>query len=560
MSPLPRLLTPPRRRLFLRLLMIAILQALTAAATTLLIQAVFDRLQRLDTATLQLGVALIGTALIGGWLRLRERVEAERLGQDYVHQLRLHLYRHLGRLSPRLLQRRGRGGMLLRFVGDLTALRQWLSLGLARLTVAGVVACGALATLAWLDPLLVAIGTAFLAASTLLAYSLGTAMENASRQARRQRARLANNLAEKSATMAVVQAFGQLRRERRRVERQSLELQQAMLTRAWAVGRLRAVAEGSGALASAAILLAGVWRVSEGESTAGTVAAAMTVTGLLSAYLRDLGRVHEYWLGARVAREKIEEFLRLPVVVRRGRLSLAAGPGELTLEGIAVDGCLQPIRAHIHGGAKIALVGPNGAGKSTLLSVIARLLPPDEGRILLDGIDLLQVKTADLRRAVGIVSPDLPLLRGSVRRNLRYRWPGAPETEVARVKRLCRLPEILTDLPGGEDFRLSEGGANLSLGQRQRLTLARALLGQPRLLLLDEVDANLDPEASALIDQLLITHPGTVLIVTHRRQRLRHVDQIWYLEEGELRERGTPASLLAGDTQTQRLFQHSHSL
>ncbi len=118
---------------------------------------------------------------------------------------------------------------------------------------------------------------------------------------------------------------------------------------------------------------------------------------------------------------------------------------------------------------------------------------------------------------------------------------------------------MLAELPGGEDFRLTEGGTNLSLGQRQRLMLARALLGEPRLLLLDEVDANLDPEAAALIDRLLQSYRGTILIVTHRLQRLRHVDQVWYLEDGRLCEQGDPRTLLQGDSRTRCLFQHTRT-
>ncbi len=560
MSGLPPLIERRRRGLLARLLTIAFTQAALAALTAWLTRLIFDRLGRTDDDVLTAAALLAVIAVGSAWLRARERLEAERLGQDYVHDLRLRLYRHLGRLSPRQLQRRGKGGILLRFVGDLSALRQWLSLGIARLTVAGVVTSVALATLAWLDPWIGGACALILGGSAALAYWMGGRLEDASRQARKQRARLANNVSEQTAALAVVKAFGQLRRERRRLERQSLALQRAMLARARAIGRLRAVSEGSSALAVAAVLLVGTWEVGRQATSPGTVAAALAVIGLLTPYLRDLGRVHEYWLNARVAREKIEQFLALPVVIPKHRQPLPPGPGTLVLENVAVEGSLAPCNARIDGGATVALVGPNGAGKSTLLSVIARLLPPDQGRILLDGADLNRIKTVDLRRAVGIVSADLPLLRGSVRRNLRYRWPRAPEEEVAKVIRLCQLEEVLAELPQGEDTRLTEGGGNLSLGQRQRLMLARALLGTPRLLLLDEVDANLDPVAGALIDRLLQDYPGTILIVTHRLQRLDHVDQIWYLEDGRLLESGPPQRLLWGNGHTRRLFQSSRAI
>ncbi len=554
---LPAFLTRRRRLLILRLITIALLQAGIAGATAFLVRSIFDHLTAADEQTLRQGAVMVVLALAGAWLRMRERIEAEKLGQDYVHQLRLHLYRHLSRLSPRLLQKRAKGGILLRFIGDLTALRQWISLGIARLTVAAIVTFGALVALFWLDPPLATVVTLVLGSSAGLAFLFGSRLEQSSREARRRRARLATNLGEKTSSMAVVQAFGQIRRERRRVERQSMELQSAMLSRAKAIGRLRAISDGAGSLAGAAVLLLGAYEATGGKTSPGSVAAALAITALLTPYLRDLGRVHEYWLSAKVAREKIGQFLQLPVIVpeRKRRLPLPPGRGHLRFEGVMLENALDHIDAEIQEGQVVALVGPNGGGKSTLLSLTARLIQPDEGRILLDGAELEQIKTVDLRRAIGIVSADLPLLRGSLRRNLCYRWPRAPEEEIERVIELCGLEEMLTELPRGDSFRLSEGGGNLSLGQRQRLMLARALLGSPRLLLLDEADANLDPCATRLIDRILMDYPGTILIVTHRVERLHHASQIWYLDDGRLLEKGPPEQLLTGGSHTQRLFQ-----
>ena len=558
---LPVFLTHRRRLLILRLIAIALLQAGIAGATAFLVRSLFDHLTTADERTLRLGAVMVVLALLGAWLRMRERIEAEKLGQDYVHQLRLHLYRHLSRLSPRLLQKRGKGGILLRFIGDLTALRQWISLGIARLTVAAIVTVGALAALFWLDPRLATVATLVMSLSAGLAFIFGSRLEQSSRNARRRRARLATNLGEKTNSMAVVQVFGQIHRERRRVERQSLELQAAMLLRARAIGRLRAISEGAGSLAGAAVLLTGVYAASAGQTSPGSVVAALAIIGLLTPYLRDLGRVHEYWLSAKVATEKIEQFMQFPVAVpnRKQQIQLPPGPGHLRFERVMLEDALDEIDAEIKGGQVIALIGPNGGGKSTLLSLVARLIRPEHGRIVLDGAELTQIKTVDLRRAIGIVSADLPLLRGSIRRNICYRWPKAPEKEIERVIELCGIKRMLAELPRGESFRLSEGGGNLSLGQRQRLMLARALLGSPRMLLLDEADANLDPCATQVIDRILMDYPGTILIVTHRIERLYHANQIWYMADGRLVEKGSPDQLFHNDSRTRRLFQQKHA-
>ena len=172
----------------------------------------------------------------------------------------------------------------------------------------------------------------------------------------------------------------------------------------------------------------------------------------------------------------------------------------------------------------------------------------------LDGQDLAAHSLTSLRRSIGMAGPDLPLLRGSVQRNLCYRWRAAPPDEIARVRSLCGVDEVLAQLPDGERTRVSEGGLNLSVGQRQRISLARALLGNPPLLLLDEVDANLDPRSNAIIDRILAQHRGTVLLATHHYEHVMAADMVWYLESGQLREVGTPAALMASGGATARLF------
>jgi len=196
-------------------------------------------------------------------------------------------------------------------------------------------------------------------------------------------------------------------------------------------------------------------------------------------------------------------------------------------------------------GAVVALVGPNGAGKSTLLSLAARLIDPDEGRVVLDGQDLAKHSLASVRRAIGMMSPDLPLLRGTIDKNLRYRWPDAPVEEIDRVKALCEIDKVLAELPEGEQTRVTEGGGNLSLGQRQRIALARALLGRPSILLLDEADAHLDHDSRAVLERILAEYRGTVLLVTHSGDRLADVDTIWRMKAGRLVEVATPAEASA---------------
>jgi ABC-type multidrug transport system fused ATPase/permease subunit len=194
--------------------------------------------------------------------------------------------------------------------------------------------------------------------------------------------------------------------------------------------------------------------------------------------------------------------------------------GCLEFRDAELDGSVKEFSGTAAAGKVTAIVGPNGAGKSTLLALAARLLDPDSGSVLLDGQDLATASLRSVRRHVALVSPDLPLLRGTVKHNLRYRNPGASEEEYQRVIRECRVDEILQELPKGERTRVSDAGTNLSQGQRTRIALARALLDNPTVLLLDETDANLDPRSAAILDDILERYAGTVLIVTHRIERV----------------------------------------
>jgi len=558
----PEIFDRSQRFTLMRLVASGLIQAVTTVTAALVIRRVFDGwagavARPLDTELLFLGAGLVGLAILGAAARVAQRVDSERMGQSYVMRVRLALFDHLCAVAPRVLQRRARGGVLLRFLSDLTALRNWVSLGIARLTVAGVVVVPTIAALAWVNaPIAAAVG-AMLLFGALGAFLLGGRLERAVIEARRRRTYLANNLTEKLFALGTVQVHGQVARERRRVERQSERLRDAMIQRAKTIGVVRGLTSGSTALATGAAVLVGVMQVAAGQATPGTVVASVAIIGVLVAQIRALGQVYEYWHASQVAYQKIEEFFAMPAVLKdvSEALPIASGPGRLVFDNVSVEGTLDCVKATAEPGQRIALVGPNGAGKSTLLAVAARLLDPDDGAVFLDGQDVTSVTQVSLHRSIGFVGPEAPLLRGTLERNLRYGARRASAREFRRVNRECGVEAVIAELPEGERTRLSDCGGNLSVGQRQRVAMARALLGNPRVLLVDEVDANLDPMAAATFEQALQRFKGTVLMVTHRLSRVRSADIVWHLDDGKLVEIGDPASLLKADGPTARLFQ-----
>ena len=546
---LPPIIKGPRISIFVRLLANGLAQAFVTIATILLIRLAFDHLITTSLAgelnlILWIGSGLIVTSVCMGWLCMMERVDAERMGQSYIHQVRMTLFKHLSTLAPRALQRRSRGAIVLRFIGDLGALRRWVSLGLVRVSVAGVTTFSALLALSAINWRLSLLVAAVLGLGALYALRLGRYMRKTVKESRRRRSYLAANVNEKVATMAVVQVFGQSDREQRRIKRQSRRLRDALVARAKKIGLMRGITQSVTALASGAALLLGAREVASGRATPGTVVAAMTIVGLLVPALRDLGRVYEYWQEAGVSSKKLTDFLETPSLVQEApdAPDLKHGPGRLQFDRVSLSTTIRDVSVVAEPGKLIAVTGPNGAGKSTLISLTARLIDPDEGRILLDGKDLAEHSLSSVRRAISMVSPDLPLLRGTIKKNLLYRWPKAPAEEINRVKALCGIDEVLAELPKGDQTRVSEEGGNLSLGQRQRIALARALLGNPSVLLLDEADVHLDLEAGIALKRILDEYTGTVLWVTHSPDSVAIADVVWRIENGRLVEVSGPGN------------------
>ncbi len=558
MSKFPAIFSAARRWLFLRLVVNGTIQAVTIIGSMLLVRHAFDVLlnpefddpevhlfdlsQVWEIALFALG--LMSLTGLAAWLRYMEQVDAERLGQAFIHEVRLSVFDGMKHFSPRALSNRSTGSSMLRFVSDLSSIRRWVSLGLARIVVSLIVTVTSISVLAWLDAYLALCAVVILTLGLAWNMRMGTNMRQVISEARQRRGYLAANINEKIRSHVVIQAFNQQTSERRRFRRQSKRLSDAMIQRARASAGMRIVNDGATALSLAAILSFGAFEVFRNQTGAGNVVAAMAVVGFLSTAFRDLGRVHEYFQDYRVSTQKILEFMETRRL--RGRSSrrpaLQVSKGEIELQGVSVRGVLEDLSATISGGARLAIIGDNGAGKSTLLQVIARLVDPDRGKVLIDGQDIRACNMASVREAIGIVSPDLPLFKGSVRYNLCYRKPQASAEEVGRVCHLCKIEELLEQLPGGESFRVKEGGKNLSLGQRHRLALARALLGQPEILIVDEIDANLDAQAIKVFEDVVKTFAGTVLMVSRSEERLDLADSYWYLADGKLDDKSARRS------------------
>lgn len=537
MMRLPPLLVGRRRGLFASLLVNGVAQGVLAVSTAWLVMQIFDYLGSSQQGVVWLFMGLVTAVFVTAMLRRSERIAAERLGQHFAGSVRGRLYRRLLSSNAREFKRRRKGAVLLKFVGDLSALRRWVSLGLARLVVAGTAVAIALGALFWLHwPFAIGV-VMILTLSAMWILWQAEGLRDAIAETRRRHAHLASNVTEKLGNLQTVQAFGQAHRERRLLRRQSDRLIEASVTKAGRIGSLRAVIDAT-AGGCVVTVLALAYLTPPAGLTPGMVAAVISIIGFLTPPLRELGRAQEYWLTARVARANLltvagaSERLR----ERRQGSPLQVDRGAVRLRNVRVRGVMAGISGEVPGGTRVALTGANGSGKSTLLGLIGRLFDPDRGAVFIDGQNIRRVQLASLRRQVAFVSADVPLIGGSLRKNLCYGAGRVTEERLEKVLRECELNVVVGRLSGGLDARVAGGGSSLSQGERLRVGLARALLQEPRVLLLDEPDAHLDLQAVRALHRTIRAFAGTVILATHRKSTLERCDVRWHLQDGQLHQ------------------------
>ncbi len=482
-------------------------------------------------------------ASIGG-LKWLERVEAERVGQNYVHAIRLSLFDHLSRLSFRTLARKRKGPLLLRFMNDLTALRQWVSIGLSRLLVSSIVFVSGLTALFFINRHIAIWLIGLFLLGAFCAFLLGKFVNASVRDARKRRSILASGITEKIITMPSIQILARRQVERRDFNRKSKRLKTAMGARASTIGLLRGLTRMVGSLALVLTAMIGAADLHSGVLSPGELFATLALISFITPALYDLGRVYEYWHGAQIAREKIDNLLKLePLILSpvKGKRSRISGL-DIRFKAVKFLPALRRIDVVAKRGEKIALFGSNGAGKSTLLHLIMRLDEANSGRILLGGTSIKNFGIGSLRRTITLASSDDPLFKGNVGKNLCY--PGTV-TDLNQAKPLLNALGMDIDDPKSafwKDRPVKEAGANLSKGEKSAIVIARALLMKPKILLLDEVDVHLDKSMKSAFFKVLGGFKGTVIAATHDPEFMTLCTKVWKLERGRISVSDTSGS------------------
>lgn len=478
------------------------------------------------------------------------------LAQTVQHDLRLQAYDHLQRLDMAFFEV-GSSGRLLAILGDdINQLERFLDHGANELLQLSTTVLAVGATMAWLSPGVA--GVAFLPIPVILWGSLVFQRRLAPRYAEvRERAgdiasRLANNLG----GMLTIKSYTAEAWESERLNLSSQAYRQsngrAIRLSAAFIPLIRFAI----LFAFLAILVIGGLQAAEGVIAVGSYSFLVFITQRLLWPLTGLGRTLDDYQRAMASTRRVLDLLDTPITIPSGDkpLPLASVRGDLRFESVSFrypgrEPLLDHFSLTVPAGSTLGLVGATGSGKSTIVKLLLRFYALDSGQILLDRQPIGTLRLEDLRRAIGLVSQEVFLFHGTVAENIAYGSFQASPAQIAAAARLAEADAFIEALPQGYATVVGERGVRLSGGQRQRLALARAILKDPPVLILDEATAAVDNETEAAIQRSLdrITADRTTLVIAHRLSTVRHADRIVVLDHGRIVESGRHDQLLAND-------------
>ncbi|MGB8966612.1 MAG: ABC transporter ATP-binding protein [Candidatus Cybelea sp.] len=476
-------------------------------------------------------------------------------GQNLVARLRVRLFERLLNLPLGEFDKWRPGELIARFSTDLQIMIDAVSVSVPQLVVALATFLSSFATMIYLDWLLTISLVLVAPVVSLAVNNFQRLIGTSTHRAQQRIADLTANLSEVLQGHRVVKSFGREDFEVRRFQNRNddffgayMKLTQFIQTQPLVISTIMVAAV-------VAIMWLSVREVLVGRLDTGKV---FMYWGLLVNLMNPMNRVAAFFgdiSKAIVGAGRVFELLDLPVEVRdppdaialpmvRGRIEYA----DVTFHyGAGEPPALRHVNATIEAGEVVALVGPSGAGKTTLVNLVPRFYQPQEGRLLLDGMDVAQLRLSDLRAAIAIVPQDVQLFRGSILENIRYGRLDATDEQVRSAARDANVDDYVSTFPKGYATEVGERGVRLSGGERQRIAIARAVLRDPRILILDEATSALDSHSEAMIEEALDRLlPGrTTLIIAHRLSTVRRAHKVLFIEAGHVVEIGTHDELLA---------------
>jgi ABC-type multidrug transport system fused ATPase/permease subunit len=561
------LLRPYRGRVLLAFIALLLSTAATLAPPPLAKLAIDEGITPKDVGTLDLVVvAFVISAVVYWGASYAQTYLVGWVGQRALQDLRIQLFAHLQTLSVNFYSRRQAGAIISRLTNDVEALDSLVSDGVVTLFGSSLTLFGTAAILLWLD--------AHLALLTFLIFPiLGVASfvfriisADAYRLTREKVAAITAYLQESLSGIRVVRSFGQEGRHKHRFAELNEENRAANMTTVYLNAVYFPGVELLSAIATAGILLYGGNQALHGDVTVGVLVAFVAALNNFFDPIQQLSQLYTTYQAGMAALDKIFELLdeEPDLADRPDAIQLDRLRGEIEFDdvvfrygGEASGEAMCHINVHIPPGQTVALVGATGAGKSTFAKLVARFYDPTSGRILVDGHDLRDVGASSLRSQMGIVPQEAFLFSGTIGDNIAFGRLDATREEVEAASRAVGAHEFIAALEHGYDTEVGERGAQISAGQRQLIAFARALIADPRILVLDEATSNVDIHTESRIENGLRRLLGgrTAIVIAHRLSTIQGAGRILVLDHGRVVEQGTHEELLDLQGAYWRLYQ-----
>lgn len=551
---------------------VSILMIFSAAVTTFIpqiIRIVIDQVvfaDNMEKLNLIIGgtVALLLLKAFLNWYRVRLNF---RIAQEVLYNLSKDLTKHLYHLSLKYYESNITGSIMSRVINDVNSLQQMIVMGSSQLVEQTITIFGVLVIIFLMDWQLSLITLILFPAMLVFVVTISKAMRLISKEYQVKIGEMAGVLQEALGGIKVVQAFNGEKIELNKFTKTAADKKKLGIKRGNQVAKLETTVDFTTNLSTLIVLWLGARQVMAGQLLVGELASFLLYIQLLFRPVIRMSMLNNVVQSGIASLERIYELLdeKSDVVEKEGAIELAHISGHVVFSNVSFSHQREPILTKVNLEAKpgeiIALVGPSGAGKTTLVNLLLRFYDVQSGSITIDGVDVRDIQLNSLRRHIGIVLQEPILFSGTIRDNLSYAKEQVTEEEMVAATMAANAHHFIMQLPDDYDTEIGEKGVKLSVGQKQRIALAMAILKDPKILILDEATSSLDSESEQLIQQALekLYHHRTTFVIAHRLSTIVRADKILVIENGKIVASGKHQKLMREDGLYSKLYHAQYS-